>query len=224
MYFNKSFFKIILKFHFFILLLQSETKKRNKMSMKGTITTSDYLPYEEYKRLVESLAAEKEYFWCAYCIVSFCTGLRFSDISKLRWGDIVGQRNLIVTEKKTSKTKRIPIGENARAHIESLYKKLGSPSKAAFVIAGKNGQPVSIQYVNKTLKKWRDRYALDVENFSTHTFRKTFGRYVYEKSGRSNQALLYLNRIFRHANLDTTMIYLGIRDEEIGSIFESITI
>ena len=86
------------------------------------------------------------------------------------------------------------------------------------------GKPVSIQYINRYLKKMKDKYELDIENFSAHTFRKTFGRYVYEKSGRTNESLLYLNRIFRHQNIDTTMIYLGIRDEEISNIFESIEI
>ena len=81
-----------------------------------------------------------------------------------------------------------------------------------------------MQYVNRQLKMMKDKYDLEIENISTHTFRKTFGRYVYEKSGRSNDSLLYLNRIFRHHNIDTTMIYLGIRDEEISNIFESIEI
>ena len=30
--------------------------------------------------------------------------------------------------------------------------------------------------------------------------------------------------LFKHSNLDTTIIYLGIRDEEISNIFDSITI
>lgn len=194
------------------------------MSVKGSITTSDYLPYDEYKRLVETLAKEKKYWWCAYCIISFCTGLRFSDVSKLKWGDIVDQRKIIVTEKKTSKTKSIPIGTNAAEHINKLYKALGSPKKTSYILALNGDKPVTIQYVNAYLKHLKYKYDLKIENFSTHTFRKTFGRYVYEKSGRSNESLLYLNRIFRHANIDTTMIYLGIRDEEISSIFESIVI
>lgn len=196
------------------------------MSKKGSITTSDYLPYEDYKRLVESLAHEKEYWWCAYCIISFCTGLRFSDVSKLKWGDIIDQRKITVTEKKTSKTKNIPIGENASAHIKKLYNALGRPSRCAPILSSdkSGGKSVSIQYVNRHLKQFKDKYNLDIENFSTHTFRKTFGRYVYEKSGRTNESLLYLNRIFRHHNIDTTMIYLGIRDEEITSIYESIVI
>lgn len=196
------------------------------MSVKGSITTSDYLPYDEYKRLVETLAKEQEYFWCAYCIISFCTGLRFSDIRRIRWIDLLDQRKIVVTEKKTSKTKSIPIGANAAEHISQLYKALGRPKKNALILArGEDPDtPISMQYINRTLKKFKDKYDLSIDNFSTHTFRKTFGRYVYEKSGRSNESLLYLNRIFRHHNLDTTMIYLGIRDEEISSIFESIEI
>ena len=213
-------------FHLLIISLQSETNKYEKMSKKGSITTSDYLPYPEYKRLVEALSHEGQYWWACYCIVSFCTGLRFSDVSKLRWGDLVEQKRIIVTEKKTGKTKSIPIGTNASEHITQLYKALGTPLKSDyFMLTEKSsGRPVTIQYINRTLKKMKDKYELDIENFSTHTFRKTFGRYVYEKSGRTNESLLYLNRIFRHTNIDTTMIYLGIRDEEISNIFESIEI
>lgn len=196
------------------------------MSKKGSITTSDYLPYPEYKRLVETLSHEKQYWWACYCIVSFCTGLRFSDISRLKWGDLVEQKKIIITEKKTGKTKSIPIGSNASAHITQLYEALKRPPKGSYFMLTdeSGGNPVSIQYVNRVLKKFKEKYELNIENFSTHTFRKTFGRYVYEKSGRTNESLLYLNRIFRHSNIDTTMIYLGIRDEEIGNIFESIEI
>lgn len=213
-------------FHFFTIPLQTETLNINIMSTRGSLTTSDYLPYGDYKRLVEKLAHEKEYFWCLYCIVSFCTGLRFSDVQKIKWGDILDQRKIIVTEKKTKKTKQIPIGANASEHISKLYDALGRPGKTKYILAGmKNGEkPVTIQYINRQLKEFKDKYNLDIERFSTHTFRKTFGRYVYEKSGRSNESLLYLNRIFRHHNLDTTMIYLGIRDEEISNIYESIEI
>lgn len=196
------------------------------MSKKGSITTTGYLPYPEYKRLVETLSQEKKYWWACYCIVSFCTGLRFSDVSRLTWSDIVEQKKIVLTEKKTKKTKVIPIGANASEHITQLYKALGSPLKTNYFMATEksNGKPVTIQFVNRNLKLMKEKYDLDIENFGTHTFRKTFGRYVYEKSGRSNESLLYLNRIFRHTSIDTTMIYLGIRDEEISNIFESIEI
>lgn len=104
---------------------------------------------------------------------------------------------------------------------------MGKPSKRDLILVGQKGEgskPVSIQYINRALKKWAVKYDLDIDNFSTHTFRKTFGRYVYDKGGRDEKTLMYLNRIFKHTSLDTTMIYLGIRDEEISNIFDSIKI
>lgn len=196
------------------------------MSLKGSVTTADYLPYEDYQRLVQTLITEKKYWWACYCILSFCTGLRYSDVSKLRWVDILDQRKIIITAKKTNKTHVIPIGSNASDHFNKLYKLMGKPSKNECVLATQksDGKGVSIQYINRTLKQWPIRYNLNIENFSTHTFRKTFGRYVYDKGGRTSETLMYLNRIFKHTNLDTTMVYLGLRNEEIGRIFNNITI
>ena len=196
------------------------------MSVKGSVTTSDYLPYEDYQRLVQSLIDEKKYWWACYCILSFCTGLRFSDVCRLKWIDILDKRKIVITAQKTNKTHVIPIGQNASEHFNLLYERMGKPNKNDFIITGKrnNGKSVTIQYINRTLKSWIMKYNLDIENFSTHTFRKTFGRYVYEKGGRDDRTLLYLNRIFKHNNLNTTLIYLGIRDDEISSIFNSIEI
>ena len=57
---------------------------------------------------------------------------------------------------------------------------------------------------------------------STHTFRKTFGRYVYELMGRSAEGLILLNQIFRHSNLETTRRYIGLAQEDIDKVFDSI--
>ena len=79
------------------------------MSVKGSVTTSDYLPYEDYQRLVQSLIDEKKYWWACYCILSFCTGLRFSDVCRLKWIDILDKRKIVITAQKTNKTHVIPI-------------------------------------------------------------------------------------------------------------------
>ncbi len=197
------------------------------MSKKGSVTTADYLPYADYQKLVQSLIDEKKYWWAAYCILSFCTGLRFSDVSRLTWRDVLDQRKIIITAQKTNKPHVIPIGPNASEHFLTLYRLMGKPPKQNVILVGKKsteGKSVSIQYINRTLKSWAVKYELDIDNFSTHTFRKTFGRYVYDKGGRDEKTLMYLNRIFKHTSLDTTMIYLGIRDEEITNIFDSIKI
>ena len=194
------------------------------MSKQGSITTADYLKYDEFKGLVEGLAKDGKYMWSFYCLISFCLGLRASDVLKLKWIDILNKKNAIITEKKTGKTKSIPIGQKTMEHIENFYKIQKYPLLNSYIFSTKksNGKPVTIQYVNRLTKTWKKKYNLHIGNFSTHTFRKTFGRYVYEKRNRSDEALLELNRIFRHANLQTTMIYIGITDDNIYKVFNSI--
>lgn len=196
------------------------------MSAKGSITTADYLDYDEFKRLVNCLEKDHRYLWAFYCMLSFCLGLRSSDVRKLTWGDVLNKRSVIVTEKKTGKTKAIPVGQNTMEHINNMYQKEKCPHLSEYIFASKKskGRPISIQYINRITKQWKKKYKLNIGNFSTHTFRKTFGRYVYEKRNRSNEALLELNRIFRHANLQTTMIYIGITDDNIYKVFNSIDV
>lgn len=194
------------------------------MSIKGSVTTADYLPYPDYQRLVKTLMDEKQYWWVCYCILSFCTGLRFSDVSRLKWSDVIDQRRIIITAKKTNKTHIIPLGSNALDHLNELYELMGCPPMDKIILSKADGTAVSIQYINRILKTWAYRYNLNIENFSTHTFRKTFGRYIYDKGGGDERTLMYLNRIFKHSSLETTMIYLGIRDEEIKKLFASIQI
>ncbi len=192
------------------------------MALKHSFTTSDYLPYSEYKRLVENLEKDGDYRGAAYCVLSFSTALRVSDVLKIKWCQIIGHTNLVITEQKTKKTKDITIGPKTEQKIHELYFKLGKGDYNGYVVANYRGLPMSRQFLNRALKDYKEKYNLKIGNFSTHTFRKTFGRYVYEKMGKTQESLILLQRIFRHGNISTTLVYLGIRDDEIKDIFRSI--
>lgn len=193
------------------------------MSKKGSITASDFLPYEEYQRLVESLMADGKFKYALYCILSFALALRASDVRKLTWKEVLGQNKLIIQEKKTKKVKAIPIGPKTTEKIEEIYYLLGCPDEDKNIFINKYGdQVMSLQFINRMMKSWKDTYHLKIGNISSHTFRKTFGRYVYDKMGRTEESIINLQRIFRHASPQTTMIYIGLRDDEIGQIFEDL--
>ncbi len=194
------------------------------MSLKGTITTADYFQYDEFKRLIDCLIKDEQHIWAFYCMLSFCLGLRSSDVRKLKWEDVLNKRSVVVTEKKTGKTKGIPIGQNTADHISKMYELAKFPHLSSYIFhteKSKKDTPVSLQYINRMAKKWKQQYNLKIGNFSSHTFRKTFGRYVYEKRNRSTDALIELNRIFRHSSLQTTLIYIGITDDNIYGVFDS---
>lgn len=58
-----------------------------------------------------------------------------------------------------------------------------------------------------------------VENLSSHSYRKTFGRKVFESAGeRSEMTLIKLSEIFNPASPMITRRYLELRAEELEEI------
>lgn len=191
--------------------------------IKGQLTTADYLPIPEYNNLLHGLEQDGLYLWEAYCWLSFCTACRASDVRTLRWKDILGKETLIRIEQKTKKTRLIKFNRKVQDKNRFLYDMLGRPDMEQYIfISPRTGKPYSLEHINKQLKVFRVKYRLPIKAFSTHTFRKTFGRYVYEMMGRSAEALILLNQIFRHSNLETTRRYIGLEQEDIDKVFMSI--
>lgn len=190
---------------------------------KRKLTTADYLSIEDFNRLVDGLHNDGLYMWELYCRLSFCTALRASDVLTLTWQDILNREFLDKTEKKTQKGRRITFNSSVQQKIKELYTLQGEPDKKGSPFLNPKTQTVySLEHINRLLKKFRVRYRLPIKAFSTHTFRKTFGRYVYESNGRSAESLILLNSIFRHSSIDITKVYIGLRQAEIDKVFNSI--
>ena len=193
------------------------------MAKKNQLTKSDYLPMEDYKKLLYLLHKDRQYLWELYARLAFCTALRVSDILPLTWSDILHKGSLTKSEKKTGKVRKIPFNLNIQTRIEELYMLLKRPNPNELIFKSKfTVTSISPQYLNRIMKEWKIKYKLNIENFSTHTFRKTFGRYVYDTSENKSEALLLLNRIFNHSSVEITKVYICIRKDEINSIFDSI--
>lgn len=193
------------------------------MAKKNQLTKSDYLPMEDYKKLLYLLHKDRQYLWELYARLAFCTALRVSDILPLTWSDILHKGSLTKSEKKTGKVRKIPFNLNIQTRIEELYMLLKRPNPNELIFKSKfTGTSISPQYLNRIMKEWKIKYKLNIENFSTHTFRKTFGRYVYDTSENKSEALLLLNKIFNHSSVEITKVYICIRKDEINSIFDSI--
>jgi integrase len=191
--------------------------------IKGQLTTADYLPIEDFNRLVEGLHNDGKYLWELYCRLSFCTAFRVSDVRSLKWSDILNKDDVMKIEQKTDKNRAIKLNLSVKKKITELYGLLGKPPLYYPVVCNsKTKEAYSREQINRLLKTFRVRYKLPIKAFSTHTFRKTFGRYVYESNGRSAESLILLNSIFKHAKIETTKVYIGIRQDEIDNVFNSI--
>lgn len=193
------------------------------MAKKNQLTTADHMEYSEYEKLLAGLHKDKKYFWELYARVAFCTACRAGDILKLQWIDILDKSETTIVEQKTKKARRITFNKSVREKIHKMWELMGCPNRAEYIFKNPTtGEPITIQYVNHKLKTFRVRYQIKIGHFSTHTFRKTFGRYVYDQSNHSAESLILLNKILNHSSIQVTKAYIGITQEEIRSIYDSI--
>lgn len=192
---------------------------------------SSPLTMDDFNKLLRGLHKDKLYNWEMYVRLSFATALRVGDVLSISWKDILNKDGIDIVEEKTRKVRKIPFNSTVKRKFKELYELCGEPDSSELIMINKIqskkvGEMVAYtpQYINRRLKNFKVKYQLDIDinKIKTHSFRKTFGRYIYEKNNCSFQSLNLLNIIYKHSDIKTTQIYLGIQDEEIGGAFEQI--
>jgi integrase len=186
------------------------------MSIKGTTTTSDYIDFLKASSMGEKLLRDpKTRTIGLYIIVSINTGLRISDLIRLKFEDLRGD-TLKLVEKKTKKNRQIKINDTIRKALGYF-----DPAATGYVFLSQKGSPYTTQSMNRILKEVFKKDARTL-NISSHSLRKSFGRRVYENNGESEKALTYLSELFNHSSQSITRQYLGIRQEELNDIYDGL--
>ena len=203
----------------------SEGKKRSRKP--GRHTAADALDWEDAQMIIASLKQDARYRDAMLVAVGCYMGLRISDSLELRWRDIIDKEKVELTEQKTGKKRTIRLNPALKNVANECFNELYIDNPSEYIAKGtQNGGTTHItrQRVNQIIQNIKQTY-LPGKNivFSSHTFRKTFGRRVYEnecKKGRGETALMLLADVFGHSNTNITKRYLGIRKEEILSVYD----
>lgn len=148
-------------------------------------------------------------------------GLRISDILTLTWEMLLSDDKFVLNEKKTGKRRVVKINSDFQQHIHKCHDALNIQNDSEKCFISQKKMVYSTQRINVLLKLIKKQYNLKIEHFSTHTFRKTFGRKVFESAGENaNMALMKLSELFNHSNVGITKIYLGIREQELLETYD----
>lgn len=142
-------------------------------------------------------------------LVGINTGFRIGDILKLRVKDVQGW-HIRVREQKTGKQKNIKMTRTLKNELRKYVE--GKPLHH-YLFQSRNG-------VNKPLDRrtvyWILKTAgndLGIENIGTHTMRKTFGYHYYKKY----KNVVDLMTIFNHSSPAITLIYIGVRQDDLDT-------
>ena len=168
--------------------------------IKYTQTRREYLSYEELNTLYKTYCQNDVLKRAS--IFSALTGLRFSDIKKMKWNEIeyINGRGYFInyTQKKTKEVETLPISEQA---FNLLGKSNGMSEK---VFEGLNYSSL----LNNQLKVWIS-FAGITKKITFHCFRHTYA--TLQLSGGTD--LYTVSKLLGHKNIQTTEIYAKVVDE-----------
>lgn len=191
------------------------------MGKKGVSTkTSPIYDMEKVRQLLAIPGRDGLYF-----AIALYTGLRFNEITSLKWGDLV--ENDIPKDRgnfKISKQnifREIPFNAELRAKIKETY--THQPLDRYVFLPARGGRdfnkPLSERGVNRCIiqKHFRE-LGIVTRNASTHALRKTLARIYYEKYD-----LAATMRLFGHSSERVTLAYIGVEEEEVTDKLKSIS-
>ncbi|MBW9154314.1 tyrosine-type recombinase/integrase [Clostridium estertheticum] len=167
-------------------------------------------------------------------ILGINVGLRISDILKLTFDDVLNFKTMsakeyvIITEKKTSKTKKFYIGTIVSKLIEGYAATLEEVLPHMYVFCSKKSEnkPISRQHAWYILNNAAEMIGIVERDHTgkiilgeigTHTMRKTFGYHAYT-NGTTIELLM---DIFNHSSKTQTLRYIGITEDQKKDVYMS---
>jgi len=196
------------------------------MAKKGSYTTTSYVEWSEVQLLISRLERDKNYKFCLLVACGVYTGLRISDLLLLKYSDILDGDTFILTEGKTGKRREVKVNTHLRELVQKIFDIQQIQELNTLIFLNKfKTKPIDRCYVNSQLKVIVRKYRIKTGgNISSHFFRKTLGRRVMEVNNYSNESLILLSEVFGHSNPAITMRYLGLRQQEVLSVYDSLSV
>jgi integrase len=195
------------------------------MSIKGQNTTTTYMEWNDFISLITRLEKDENYKFCLLVSIGVFTGLRISDLLTLTYSDLLNNETFTLREMKTKKQRSIKVNKDLKEIVSRIVSKSNITNLNQLIFINKYGtKSIDKSYVNVKLKELVKKYRIKLDgNVSTHTFRKTLGRRVMEVNNYSNESLVLLMELFGHSSMSITKRYLGIREQEIHNVYDSLT-
>lgn len=200
-YFNKV--KAALKQAYKDGILQTDLNAKVK-PIKAAETRREYLTLDELNKLVKTPC--NDILLKRAALFSALTGLRFSDIQKMTWGELeyINEKGYFLnfSQKKTKGVEVLPISEQAYSFTEGTENPKDMPQvKPVF-----EGLKYSA-YHNKHLFQWIGAAGI-TKDITFHCFRHTFATLQL-----FNGTDIYtVSKMLGHKDLKTTQVYVKIVD------------
>lgn len=166
-------------------------------------STREYLTIEELRRMIDTpvdsnaQADKNAFLFCCFC------GLRYSDVSALKWSNIIidgDKMSISIIQKKTKQPVVAPLSDRAICYLPSQNGK--SNDENVFLLP-------SPGVTNMRLKKWA-KAARVSKNVTFHVSRHTFATMMLT----AGADIYTTSKLMGHTDIAVTQIYAKIVDKK----------
>lgn len=160
--------------------------------------------------------------------------VRASDLRLLKWNFFFDGDMSIkefyhfqpLKQQKSGKFVKLFFNQTVKKAIDD-YLKIYPITKAElneYIFASRKGEePVTARTIHRIVKGIAEEAGIK-QNIGSHSLRKTWGYNVWHNAKNKTEALVLLQKCFGHSSSVVTMKYIGITDNEIKNIYESVEI
>lgn len=206
---------------FFSFLIFDEAINENPMRLvvdpKGPLPEIVPLSHEQIHRLLDSFDREVSVEWRNYviCLLILDTGLRVSEIARLRLDDLKDSRIKIQGKGRKSRTVFMgrKMGKVLGDYIERCRPEICDGHGTLFPPSTRSTYPtMRPHYVSEIIRKKMDEAGIPRCNSSGHRLRHSFAT-MYIRNGGD---VFSLQRLLGHSKLEMTQRYVTLNQEDLA--------
>lgn len=180
---------------------------------------------EEFLPLLQKMFAdsrmEKDRTLAKYHVVFAIGGYmgwRPKALLSISFADLLERHSVFLRESKTHLKRKVIIQDRLRVILEQGFEFINPEDPAAPILCNRQGQQIATSSFNEQMRKIFRRYEIVTDNPSAVTLRKTYALRLFEIGGRSETALLAVQKALGHKSREYTMDYLGITRKMVAEL------
>lgn len=191
-----------------------------EMLRKKDVFRQAFTP-EQLQHLSDSYPKKSEPQFRLGYLFACCTGLRWCDVSQLRWSEIIirtieDKQHYCINfeQEKTEDIEYLPLSEDAIEIIEQRRLEAEVEEKNLYVfpkLVEAEGTKKNYQKMNNTMKKWAKAAGIEEKKLHFHTGRHSFATNLLEYSPEAD--LYTVSKLLGHRDIKSTQIYTKVRDK-----------
>jgi integrase len=167
-------------------------------------------------------------------IIGINIGIRASDLRTLQWNFFFDKqddgtlkfKNFYVLQpmkqKKQKKFVKLFFNQTVQKIIEAYVNEYPIRDLNDYLFFSREGNDaITVQTLWKIIKDIASEAGIE-QNIGSHSLRKTFGYWCWHQADDKDKALVILQQIFNHSSTQITLKYIGVLDNEIEDMFDSL--